>query len=107
GLVMHEHFPSEFFKYIAIAAGIAIVLAFLVRSLRSASKPQPAALLNRRREAYHRGNCPECAYPFPAKHGATFTCPSCGTGLFSKCQSCGESRHDLLRYCTNCGSDGS
>ncbi len=107
GLVMHEHFPSEFFKYIAILAGIVIVMTFLVRTLQSAAKPQPAALLNRRREAYHKEICPACAYPFPNARATAYTCPSCGTGLFSACSSCGESRHDLLSFCSHCGSDRS
>lgn len=103
GGVMHEHFPAEYFKYIAIAAGIAIVLAFLVRTLKSADKPRPDILHKRRRESYDNGICPECAYPFNESHSDNHSCPSCGVSLFSTCSSCGGGRHSLLPFCINCG----
>jgi predicted RNA-binding Zn-ribbon protein involved in translation (DUF1610 family) len=104
GTVMHEHFPSDFFKYIAIAAGILIVLFFLMRMLQNMNAPQPDALLRRRREAYCKHLCAECGYPFPADHSTAHHCPSCGTGLFEACHGCGQSRHSLLPHCEHCGS---
>jgi len=105
GKVMHDHFPEDFFKYIAIAAGIVIVLAFLTHILRSMASPKAAALLSRRRESYHRRQCPECAYPYPADHGTEHHCPSCGVTLFAACGACGNSRHCLLPHCTQCGAE--
>jgi hypothetical protein len=102
-VVMHEHFDFAYFKYIALTAAVLIVLTFLVRMLQSSARPRPDLLLKQRREAYHRNNCPECAYPFPADHGDAFTCPACGTGLFEACGSCGSSRHELLPFCIHCG----
>lgn len=103
-VVMHDHFDFYYFKYIALAAAVLIVLAFLVRLLQSSARPRPDLLLRQRREAYHNNNCPECAYPFSADHGDAFTCPACGTGLFATCGSCGSSRHELLPFCIHCGS---
>ena len=102
-VVMHEHFDFAYFKYIALTAAVLIVLTFLVRMLQSSARPRPDLLLKQRREAYHRNNCPECAYPFSADHGDAFTCPACGTGLFATCGSCGSSRHELLPFCIHCG----
>ncbi|MDP6540705.1 MAG: zinc ribbon domain-containing protein, partial [Planctomycetota bacterium] len=106
GLVMHDTFPEEYFKYIAICAGIIAVLAFLARVLGSAAQPQPALLLKRRRESYFKSQCPECAYPFPSERGDTFFCPACGSGLFESCGSCSASRHRLLPHCQTCGAAG-
>ena len=63
GVVMFDYFPRDFFKYIAIVAAIAIVLAFLVWLLRKAAKPNRELLLSRYREAYRGHSCPVCAYP--------------------------------------------
>jgi len=105
GSVMGDHFPLEFFKYIAIAAAIVITLAFLVRLLRSAARPRPDVQLKQRRESYHKDICPICSHPFPHEHGKAFTCPSCGTGLFSDCAACSGSRHSLLPFCIHCGAE--
>ena len=108
GVVMFEHFPEEYFKYIAIGAAILIVLAFLVRLLRSASSPDPEILLKRRREAYQKGHCPVCAYPWssPEEGGpkGESSCPSCGTRLFESCRDCGGRKHSLLPHCVHCGT---
>lgn len=103
GVVMFEHFPREYFKYIAIGAAILIVLMFLVRSLRNAAQPQEDVLLRRRREAYQASRCPECAYPVPAETGAAMACASCGVELFGPCAACSEIRHVLLPHCRACG----
>lgn len=103
GGVMFEHFDFEYFKYIALCAAVLIVLVFLVRLLQSSARPRPDLLLKQRRESYHRNTCPECTYAYPDDHGDVFTCPSCGTGLFVNCSSCGGSRHNLLPFCIHCG----
>ena len=105
GMVMHQHFPEEFFKYIAIGVAIAIVVAFLVRSLRNAARPQTDVLLKRRREAYQGRRCPDCAYPTPEETGEAMSCASCGAVLFHRCEACGEVRHGLLPHCRCCGAE--
>lgn len=130
GLVMHEHFPSELFKYIAISAGILVVIAILVALIRVIVAPRGAWLLGRYREAYNRGQCPICAQPIRraqnrpltvattggAVEGATargsggetadqpYSCPACGTRLFERCGRCEHLRHTLLPYCQSCGA---
>ena len=130
--VMHAHFPSDFFKYVAIGVGIAIVLAFLIQTIRRAVAPKLGWLLIQYRDAYNRRLCPICAHPIlrgPYKHVAwtakgpkalaalsaaggsdseadePYTCPSCGTGLYEKCESCGSIRHTLLPFCDSCGDE--
>lgn len=129
-LVMHKHFPAEFFKYIAIAVGIVIVLAFLIQMIRTATSPKLGWLIKQYRSAYGRHVCPICQHPIlrgPLKHatwtpkgprGPTpgpatsepqdeqpYTCPSCGEKLYEKCESCDSVRHALLPYCESCGSE--
>jgi hypothetical protein len=131
GRVMFDHFPREFFKYIAIVAAIAIVTAFLVWMLRKAVKPNRKLLLDRYREAYRAHVCPVCAFPIargplrfavwtrkgprlpaggepPAGSDAAtesrYACPSCGTTLFAPCGSCGAQRHTLLPFCEHCSA---
>ena len=132
GQVMFEHFPREYFKYIAITAAIAIVLGFLLWMLRKAARPGRDLLLTRYREAYRAHVCPVCAYPIargplrfavwtrkgprPASgdhgasddgEGAPYACPSCGTSLFAPCTSCQSMRHALLPFCEHCGDERS
>ena len=126
-LVMWDHFPHDFFKYIAILAAIGILGAFLGWALRSSSRPQKAVLLKRYREAYQNHRCPACDFPIlrgafrqaiwtkrgPRLHGealgqaetSRYTCPSCGEGLFDKCGDCGEVTQTLLPYCIACGRE--
>jgi len=121
GVVMHEHFPSEFFKYIAIAAAIIIVFAFLVFLLKSSAKPDTSAKLKRYSDAYQRGLCAECAHPFAGKGigkvktnfggedgmsvDKNYNCPSCGTSLFHACEKCEGRRHSRLPHCVHCGAE--
>lgn len=132
GQVMFEHFPRDYFKYIAIVAAIAIVLAFLVVLLRKAMRPDRDLLLTRYREAYRAHTCPICAFPIargplrfalwtrkgprlpvasaelapaPAADDAPYSCPSCGTTLFEACAACGGQRHVLLPFCEHCGDE--
>lgn len=129
GVVMFQHFPREFFKYIAILAALGIVLTFLIWLLRNARRPGAVALLKRFREAYAGQHCPICAYPIArgALKQAVWTrkgprlataaagrdegedgpyaCPSCGTRLYEQCASCESTRHSLLPYCDHCGRE--
>ncbi len=128
-LVMFEHFPRDFFKYIAILSIIIVVLSFLIYRVRLALKPLPAWLMNQYREAYMRRLCPVCSFPIqqgplkfarwskkglaalpnlaevPGDSDKPYTCPSCGTKLFDKCGSCGALRHTLLPHCESCGAE--
>jgi hypothetical protein len=133
GVVMFDHFPREFFKYIAIAAAIVIVLAFLVWLLRRAANPSRDLLLKRFREAYRGHTCPVCSYPIargPLRYArwtrrgpalapgagegggpdaaaeTPYVCPSCGSTLFEACTDCGKPRHSLLPFCEHCGGKG-
>lgn len=130
GTVMFDHFPREFFKYIAISAGILIVLAFLLWLLRRSVRPSRITQLKRFREAYSAHHCPICAHPIargvlkyavwtrkgpklvapgPApprpEEESRYACPACGTQLFEKCDQCGSARHSLLPYCDHCGRE--
>ena len=130
GVVMFEHFPREFFKYIAIAASIFIVLSFLIWMLKRAARPGIDLLIKRYREAYQRHRCPVCDYPImrgPLKNalwtrrklkfpdGAAlslstateeaYACPACGSQLFEACSTCEKQRHSLLPFCEHCGDE--
>ncbi|MBN1475574.1 hypothetical protein JXA47_02360 [Candidatus Sumerlaeota bacterium] len=126
-LVMHEHFPRIWFKYIATAASIVIVLAFLVHVIRVVSRPKRDWLLRQHRLGYRHHQCPICGHPIargPLRHAMwtrkgpsisplptetepeePYTCPSCGTALFEKCAECGAIRHSLLPHCEWCGAE--
>ena len=114
GWTMHQHFPSEYFKYIAILSAILVVLFILTRLIRMRAQPQPEWLMRRYREAYIRKECPICSYAFQGanakKQAMTeqksepYTCPSCGTELFTICAECDQVRHALLPHCSHCGN---
>ena len=104
GGVMFDHFPREYFKYVAIFTALGVVLLLITRVVKAIHKPRPEILLRTRREAYNKHACPECSYPFPSDHGPSYTCPACGTGLFEGCSSCSGSRHSLLPHCIHCGA---
>jgi predicted RNA-binding Zn-ribbon protein involved in translation (DUF1610 family) len=128
-VVMHDHFPARYFKYILILTGLAIVTRILVYLLRMIAHPGRDYLLKQYREAYERFFCPICGYPIrrgPLKHvfwsrssikklhfppqpqsqpDEPYTCPACGTRLFENCESCGKVRHSLLPVCTDCGHE--
>jgi len=128
-LVMHEHFPRVYFKYILIVASLALVVRVLVYLLRMVAYPRPDWLLKQYREAYERFLCPICAYPIrrgplrylfwtrrtvkrlrhlpegqPAEPEAPYVCPMCGTALFEPCPECQAVRHALLPSCSRCGA---
>jgi len=116
GLVIHEYFPTRYFKYILIVALLLTIGRILIHFIRAIAFP------------YERFLCPVCEYPIrigprrflfwtrrtvnkivlPNEHGADeepYTCPSCGTTLFEECSSCHKVRHALLPHCGHCGEE--
>lgn len=127
-LVVHEYFPKKYFKYIALLVIIAIVLKLLLYLLKRIAAPKKDWILKHHQEAYDRSICPICGkpvrigplrYAIGHKHrglvsagqgGQTckqelYTCPSCGTELYGKCDKCGDIRHSLLPFCEHCGNE--
>ncbi|TWU40112.1 hypothetical protein Q31b_34560 [Novipirellula aureliae] len=128
-LVMHDHFPAIYFKYILIGLSLSIATGVLVRLLRLVAKPSRDWLLRQYREAYANFFCPICDFPIqrgPLKYAAwtrrslkkhtpvpingstaapdqPYTCPCCETPLFQTCEKCGGVRHSLLPACEKCG----
>ena len=128
-LVMHEHFPAIYFKYVLILLSLAITIGILIRLLRLLAKPNRDWLLRQYREAYASFFCPICDYPIqrgPLKYASwtrrslrkhsfavvdspasaidqPYTCPCCETSLFDSCEKCGGIRHSLLPACEKCG----
>lgn len=129
GLVMHEHFPARFFKYILIIVALVIVAWLLFRLLRRLARPGVDWLLKQYRESYERLLCPICAYPIrrgPLRHrfwtrrsikslsarvdlptaeadDEPYVCPACATTLYEKCGACGHIRPSLMPACPHCG----
>jgi hypothetical protein len=128
-LVIHECFPSRYFKYVLLSAAILAVGYTLVWLLRMLREPRPSLLLKQYRDAYEAFFCPVCDYPirrgprrflfwtrrtvgkigFPAQpeqsNEQTYSCPACGSRLFEQCVKCSGIRHSLLPFCENCGSE--
>ena len=127
-LIMHTYFPRELFRYIAVGAGIAVVLAFMILLTRRLTRPKPDLLAKQYGEAYRQHRCPCCHHAIlrgPFKHlpvnsrrlrgilpvtdtgdnplDEPYTCPACGTALYEKCDRCAKIRHVLLPYCESCG----
>lgn len=126
-LVIHENFPTRYFKYILLLVSLVLVVRVLVFLIRAAAHPKTAALLKQYRDAYEHFLCPICEYPIrrgplqyafwtrrsirklaPATGVSTdepYVCPSCGTHLFETCTHCGAVRHALLPFCGHCGTE--
>ena len=127
-LVVHEYFPSKYFKYIFIGGLLLVVARLLVYFIRTIAFPKTQWLVKQYREAYERFLCPVCEYPIrigprrflfwtrrtvnkmvvPSDRGEqeeTYTCPSCGNGLFEECLSCHKIRHVMLPHCSHCGAE--
>lgn len=128
-LVIHQHFPTRYFKYIILSAAIVIVVSLLVALLRAIRSPKAAILLKQYREAYEHFFCPVCEYPIrrgPLRYffwtrrslkklapplspvtetEPTYTCPACGSKLYEQCQTCKAVRHSLLPFCEKCGNE--
>jgi hypothetical protein len=128
GMVMHEHFPKRYFKYVLIGVAILLVIRILVYLLRMLAFPKVDWLLKQYRESYEHFMCPICSHPIrrgPLKHlfwtrrslkklrvaaepgnapDEPYTCPVCTTRLFEECPSCHGIRHSLLPACARCGA---
>lgn len=127
-LVVHEYFPSKFFKYILIGGLLLVVARLLVYFIRTIAFPKTQWLIKQYREAYERFLCPVCEYPIrigprrflfwtrrtvnkiivPGGQGdkdEKYTCPSCGSKLFEECQTCHQIRHSMLPNCSHCGAE--
>ena len=128
-LVVHEYFPRKYFKYIAISVIIAIVLRLLVYVIKRIVSPKKDWILKQYQEAYDKALCPICGKPIrtgPLRYSARgkrkglvllagqgteaakqqlYTCPSCGTELYGKCDKCSNIRHSLLPFCEHCGNE--
>ncbi|MAE67519.1 MAG: hypothetical protein CMJ18_24945 [Phycisphaeraceae bacterium] len=129
-VVMHEHFPRRWFKYILILILLAAAARLLVYFIRSIVAPSKDKLLRQYRDAYEKFLCPVCEYPIrrgpmkflywnrrtlkklrlPAQSaeedtsGDPYICPSCSADLFSECPSCHAVRPTLLPFCDHCGA---
>ena len=128
-LVVHEYFPSKYFKYVLIGVLLLVVARLLVYFIRTVAFPKAQWLLKQYREAYERFLCPVCEYPIrtgprrylfwtrrtvnkavvPTGQGASpeekYTCPACGSALYEECPSCHQVRHAMLPHCTHCGAE--
>jgi hypothetical protein len=127
GLVIHEYFPSRYFKYVLIFALLGVVARLLIYLIRMVAFPKFAWLMRQYREAYERFLCPMCEYPIrtgprrflywtrrtvhkilPQSDAGDapepYTCPSCGMVLFEECPACHKIRHSLLGHCQHCGA---
>lgn len=130
-VVMHQHFPRVYFKYVLIVAALALVIRVLVFLLRAAAFPKREWLLRQYREAYERFFCPCCGYPIrrgPLRHAfwtrrtlarvsataaadaggaaeTAYVCPVCCTRLFEEFPACHGIRHSLLPACSHCGAE--
>jgi len=125
--VIHEYFPSQYFKYVLIFGLLIAVAKLLIYFIRVVAYPKAQWLNKQYREAYERFLCPVCEYPIrtgPRKHlywtrrtvnkivlpnetasEEAYVCPSCGTGLFEECNSCHKIRHSLLPHCQHCNDE--
>jgi hypothetical protein len=125
--VMHEYFPSPYFKYILVIVAIAAVGWILYRLLRLVARPSRDWRVRQYRESYQAFTCPVCRYPIrrgplrfvpwpprgipisapspqPPAPDPPYTCPSCATPLFETCPQCSHTRHALLPACEHCGA---
>ena len=129
--VIHERFPTRYFKYVVTIFLLILVGGAFVWLIRRLVKPKLDLLLKQYRQAYEHYLCPVCDYPIrrgprkylywtrrtvhrvalipsagvPAEEDKPYVCPSCGTTLFEKCESCGAIRHSLLPSCQECGAN--
>jgi hypothetical protein len=127
-LVLHQYFPRRYFKYIVLFVIIAIVLRLLVYLIQLVVSPKKEAVLKQYQEAYDKFLCPVCSKPIrigPLRYSAgrsrksavsagqggeamgqeLYTCPSCGSQLYEKCDKCSGIRHSLLPFCEHCGNE--
>ena len=127
-LVIHEYFPTRYFKYVVLLVAIGVVVRVLIYLIRVIASPKKPWVLKQYREAYYRFACPICSYPIrrgPLKYilltrqvwkrlaasaptgpvsDDPYACPACGTMLYEKCAVCHAVRHALLPFCEKCGA---
>ncbi len=126
--VAHYYFDEKLFNYIAILVLIAIVLRLLIYLIRMIVAPKKDLLIKQYQQLYDKCLCPVCSKPIrtgplryigglkkksPLHVGGEcgldqqqpYSCPSCGSGLYHKCEKCGNIRHTLLPYCEHCGDE--
>jgi predicted RNA-binding Zn-ribbon protein involved in translation (DUF1610 family) len=126
-LVAHKHFPTNYFKYIALLVIIGIVLRILIYLIKMIVAPKKDLLIKQYQQFYDKYLCPVCTKPIKAgplryagwkkkamvlvaqsaeiQKQEPYTCPSCGTNLYGKCDKCDNIRHTLLPYCEHCGAE--
>lgn len=127
-LVVHEYFPSKYFKYILIGGLLIAVARLLLYFIRTIAFPKTQWLAKQYREAYERFLCPVCEYPIRigprrflfwtrrtvnkmvvpgscTEQEEKYTCPSCGSTLFEECPACHKIRHAMLPNCSHCGAE--
>ncbi len=127
-LVVHEYFPSKYFKYILIGGLLLVVTRLLIYFIRAIAFPKTQWLVKQYREAYERFLCPVCEYPIrvgprrflfwtrrtvnkivvstdQGDQEEQYTCPSCGSLLLEECSSCHKIRHAMLPHCSHCGAE--
>ena len=126
-LVIHDYFPSRYFKYVLIGGLLVAVTRLLVHFIRVVAFPKAQWLRKQYREAYERFLCPVCEYPIrigprrflfwtrrtvnrivlPRASGKDepYSCPACGTALFEECAKCRGIRHALLPHCRHCSAE--
>lgn len=126
-LVIHEYFPTRYFKYILIFGLLIAIAKILIHFIRVVAFPKAQWLTKQYREAYERFLCPICEYPIrtgprkflfwtrrtvnkivPTKDAPKdepYACPACGTKLFEECPECHKIRHALLPFCQHCNTE--
>jgi hypothetical protein len=124
--VIHDYFPSRYFKYILTFSLMVIVFMALKDLLKRRAFPAKSYLLKQFRDAYEHFLCPICEFPIrrgPLRYAfwtrrsvkkmplvkdhsedkIPYNCPHCGTALYQNCLNCQHVRHSLLPYCEHCG----
>ncbi len=127
-VIAHRYMPPLYFKYIVVLVLLAVVLRLLIYLIKMIIAPKKDLLIKQYQQLYDKCLCPVCSKPIrtgplryiggmkkksPIQVGGSeslavqqsYTCPSCGTGLYHKCDNCGSIRHTLLPYCEHCGSE--
>lgn len=109
-LVIHEHFPSRYFKYIVLVACLAAATRILVFFIRSIAAPRSDRLIRQYREAYERFLCPICEHPIRRgpmrflywnRRSIRKLSASASTAL---CAGGGESADDARYICPSCST---
>jgi hypothetical protein len=126
--VIHDYFPSRYFKYILTFSLIMVVFSALRDLLKRRAFPAKSYLLKQFRDAYEHFLCPMCEYPIrrgPMRYAfwtrrsikklplirdhsedkSAYNCPHCGTALYQPCGGCENIRHSLLPFCEHCGTE--